>query len=563
MSDRSKISLPSQKARTRLWLVLPVAAVVVLGATWLLVGQEPAGAREPVTAGGPPMVRRLGEEQYKRSIQVIFGEEIEVPGRFDPPVREEGLIAIGGASAVVTQAGLEQNVARAQRIAAQVVSEERRDRYVQCELDPVDTFDEPCATDFFTRYGQLLFRRPVTEIELTVALEAARQATDTFESFYKGLEYGLVSQLVSPAFLYRIESTEPDPDSKGASRLDGYSLASRISFLLWDAPPDEELLTAAGKGELFKQETLQQQVDRMVASPRFEDGVRAFFWDNFGYDRFDGLVKDTALFPLFSPQLRNDAQEQSMRTIVDHLITQNRDYRELFTTNQTFLNRNLGSLFRVPVHVEEYGGWVPYTFEPEHHRAGLLTLPAFLMLDPSHEGRSSPTIRGKMVRELFLCQVVPPPPGDVNFDLVEDVSSPLKTARERLARHNEDPVCSGCHAVTDPIGLSYENYDAIGQYRTHENGAVIDASGNFEGVEFDEALGLQHALADSDALTSCLARRTYEYGVGRRLMASEFDWMDYIQASFADTGYRFVDLIRLVATSKAFRTVTPTSSSST
>ena len=147
------------------------------------------------------------------------------------------------------------------------------------------------------------------------------------------------------------------------------------------------------------------------------------------------------------------------------------------------MNRALASLYRVPLE-EQAGldGWVRYTFAEDDPRGGILTLAGFLMLDPTHEGRSSPTIRGKSVREFFLCQKVPLPPPNVDFSAVQNTGDLVhKTARERLSIHQENPACAGCHKITDPIGLSMENYDAIGAFRTHENGAPIDASGVFEG----------------------------------------------------------------------------------
>lgn len=559
MSDNLKNgTLASQQgvAKSKVMGLCAVIAVALI-TSWFFVKNEPSGIREPSMVGYPPTVRRLDEEQYIRSIHYIFGKDIDVPGRFDPPVREGGLMAIGSSGAVVTSAGLERNLARAQRIANQVMSEEKRQEYLPCEPEVINGFSEQCATDFFNKYGRLLFRRPVNEAELDIALVAAREATEVYQDFYKGMEHGLVSILISPAFMYRIESAEADPGEAGQHRLDAYSLASRISFLLWDAPPDEELLDIAESGKIFDHETLQGQFDRMVASPRFEEGVRAFFIDNFSYDRFHGLVKDSSIFPLFSPQLRDDAEEQSLRTIVNHLVVEGGDYRELFTTNKTFMNRNLGALFRVPVNVREYGEWVPYTFEEGQNRMGLLTLPAFLMLDPNHEGRSSPTIRGKVVREQYFCQAVPSPPGDVDFDSFESHDNPLKTARERLARHNEDPVCSGCHEVTDPIGLAFENWDAVGQFRTHENTALIDPSGNLEGVAFDDGIELQQVISENEALTRCLAQRVYEYGVGKPLRSQDFNWMDYTYGSFSDNDYNFIELLRHVAMSRAFRVVMP------
>lgn len=559
MSEKQEISGLGKIGSPMLFIGLAVLCAVIFGGWWFVEGRS-SGFDEPEVAGGAPTVRRLSENQYRNSIQYIFGDDIDVLGRFDPPVRVDGLLAIGDSSAVITPSGIERNLARAHRVASQVLSEEKRDRFLTCHLPIASEFNESCARDFLNTYGSQLMRRPLVDDELNLSLKISQEATEKVGDFYKGLEHGLVAYLISPAFMYRIETSEEDPEKPGSLRLDRYSLASRISFLLWDAPPDQELLGVAESGDIYSPQVLEEQIDRMMASPRFEEGMRAFFEDNFGYDRFEGLSKDASIFPLFSPQLRDDAREQSIRTIIHHLIVEHGDYRELFTTQKSFINRNLGALFRVPVNVGGHGSWTDYEFGPDSNRAGILTLPGFLMLDASHEGRSSPTIRGKTVRELFLCQIVPPPPGDVNFDIVEDTSSPMRTARERLVRHNEDPVCSGCHEVTDPIGLAYENYDAIGQFRTHENSALIDPSGNFEGVPFDNAIDLQVALIANRELTKCIAKRTYEYGVGRSVQSGEFEWMDYIHQKFSDNGYRFTDLLKLVVTSKAFQAVERTAS---
>lgn len=540
---------------------LAVVAWVFLGPQFSGRNKLAGGLEEPVSRGGAAKVRRLSEAQYKRTIENIFGADIKVPGRFDPPVREDGLLAIGSSSATVTASGLEQNLARAEDIAKQVTSPELRSKYLKCNAEPATSFNDACASQFLNEYGRLLFSRPLTDDEKNVALAAAKEASNTLNDFYKGLQYGLMAELISPAFIYRVESSEPDPDNKGANRLDAYSLASRISFFLWDAPPDAELLDAAANGDLFRQDTLRLQVDRMVGSPHFIGGVRAFFGDMYGFEQFVSLGKDTVLYPRFSTQLRDDAEEQIMRTIIDLLVTQGGDYNKLFTTQTTFLNRNLASLFRLPVDTNSADGWVRYTFTEADHRAGLLTLPGFLMLDTSHEGRSSPTIRGKSIREFFLCQEVPPPPGNVNFDIVENTNSPLRTARERLVVHTKDPVCAGCHAVTDPVGLSFENYDPIGQFRSKENEVVIDASGSFDGIDFNDAIGLQRAMTESGNLASCVARRAYEYGVGRRIDSTEQKLMNYFNKAFAGNGYKFVDLMRLIATSKAFQSVTPNTSS--
>jgi hypothetical protein len=536
--------------------VLKIAGVVL--AAWVTVWGAGVIAREPdepATSGGPATFRRLNEVQYKRSIDDIFGAGIKIPGRFEPPLRDEGLLAIGSSKATLTPSGFEQDELRAREISGQVLAEDRRKTVMPCQPQTSNAFDESCASQFIAKYGRLLFRRPLSDTETTSIMTVAQTAADKSGDFYKGLQSGLARLLVSPEFLFRVERTEPNPEGSATQRLDDYSLAARISFLLWDAPPDEALLDAAANGELRQQDGVRRQVDRMIASPRFEQGVRAFFADMFAYDEFDGLAKDQSLFPKYTSQLARDAQEQSLRTIVDLLVTRKGDYRDLFTTKNTFLNRNLGSLYKVPVDNAAFDGWMPYTFKSEDNHAGILTLAAFLMLDPEHEGKTSPTIRGKNIRELFLCQKVPQPPGNVDFSKFNDPKNPNATVRERLTAHRDNPTCAGCHSIMDPIGLAMENYDALGTYRTRERGVPIDASGTLEGKTFKDLIGLEKVLHDSSTVTSCVAERAYEYGVGRTVAASERDWLKYTDQRFAEDHYQFPALMRRIATSKAFRTI--------
>ena len=180
------------------------------------------------------------------------------------------------------------------------------------------------------------------------------------------------------------------------------------------------------------------------------------------------------------------------------------------------------------------------------------------MLDPTHEGRSSPTIRGKSVRELLLCQPVPQPPPNVNFAIVQDVTNPLyKTARQRLIAHKENPACAGCHALTDPIGLSLENYDAVGNFRSHENDALIDASGTFDGKPYTGLIGLSQRLRESPDVPSCVVQRAFEYGVGRTASGDDTAWLEYAIRQFAADRYKFPALMRQVATSAALRAAGP------
>ena len=528
-----------------------VVALGLAGGAFLLWGEK-----EPATSGGEVAFKRLSEDQYARSIESAFGEGIDIPGRFDPPRREAGLMAIGNGRVVVSRSGFEQAELRGRKIAAQLMSEKHRNDFITCELSEGQHFNEACARSFFERYGKLLYRRALTADELSSVVAVAQAAAEVKADFYQGMERGLSRLLVSPNFLFVSESINPESISDGVASLDDYSLATRISFLLWDAPPDQQLLDAVEAGELRSKSGIQKQVDRLIASPKFEQGVRAFFIDMFGYEQFQGLTKEQAIFPMYSSQLAEDAKEQTLRTIIDLLVTNEGDYRDLFTSKKTFLNRRLSALYSVAAPEAAVEDWAPYEFSDDDPRAGIFTQAAFLMLDPTHEGRTSPTIRGKAIREFYLCQHVPPPPPAVDFKLVQDTQNAMhKTARERLRVHAEVPTCAGCHAITDPIGLAMENYDAIGSYRTLENGAHIDASGTFEGFAYNNALELQTLLRESPAVTDCLTSRAYEYGVGRPINSGEREWLSYLREKFAEGSYKLAPLMKDIAMSNAFRTV--------
>jgi hypothetical protein len=298
----------------------------------------------------------------------------------------------------------------------------------------------------------------------------------------------------------------------------------------------------------------------MMASPRVEAGVRAFFVDNFGFDEFETLTKDTALFPKFSAQAAEDAQEQTLKTIVDLVVTNGGDYRDIFTTRKTFLTQELAAIYKVPITVDTPNGspekWESYEFKSDSPYAGILTQVAFTGLH-SPPGRSSATVRGKAVREVLLCQKVPAPPGNVNFNLVQDTNNPnYKTARQRLTAHATEAMCTGCHKIMDPIGLALENFDGAGAYRLRENGADIDVKGTIDGIAFNGAADLGHAIHDNPSAPNCLVDRLSAYAVGHDVK-SDSPWIQALRKSFSGSGYRMPALMRQIALSDAFYVVAP------
>lgn len=552
-------SVPRTSSRVAKVLLAASASLLLLGlgaggddAQAGSVGAAPSAA--PVAAPAAParsqiVMRRLTEGQYRQSITDIFGQDIQISERFEPDPRRDGLIAIGVANTAIGAAGFERYDSAAREIAAQVTGARHRRALVGCESGSTAAASEACAREFLARTGRLLFRRPIDGVELDRFASIHKTAAAQKKDFYAGLSAALATMLVSPQYLFRIERAVPDGNEMS---LDDWSIASRLSFLIWNAPPDNLLLSAAERGELRTSAGLLRQAERLLVSPRFEAGVSAFFADMLALDSLAGIQKDSAIYPRFNSRLALDAREQTLRTIAYALVRRNEDYRSLFTSRRTFMSRSLGLLYAEPVSAAQ--GWEIRELGRDDPRVGILAQPAFLMAH-SHPGISSPTLRGAAIRELLLCQRVPAPPGNVDFTLFQNTKDTvLRTARQRLDAHNENPVCAGCHKLTDPLGLPLEGFDGTGGMRTEENGSPLDLGGQHAGRNYTAAAGLGAALGADPALVSCMAERLYAYGTGHSTDAAG-KWSEAVQARFEPQGsLRMRDLIRaLVQDARFFR----------
>ena len=509
---------------------------------------------EPENSASPLRIRLMTGQQYSNTIGQIFGTDISdsVAPPLPPLTRTDGLLASGAAFVGVTSDQIQQIQQAAASIAAKVVDEYHRDFLLSCEPVSDAAADSACAGEILKQTGRLLYRRPLGESKVAELTAIADAAADQTEDFYEGLAIALESMLISPDVVFIIDSAEEDPEHPGEARLDAYSLASRLSFFLWNSAPDDALLQAAESGELQTKDGLDRSVSRMLLSSRLEDGVRAFFDDMMAFDEFASLAKDPLVYPMVTGATLADAREQTLRTVIDHVITRGEDYRDLFTTRKTFMSMSLAVVYGTPT----TNGWVPYEFPEDSFRRGLLTQVSFLA-SHSHAVRSSPTLRGKALRELFLCQKVPPPPPDVDFSALEDAGD-VATARERLKVHNTNPSCAGCHLITDPMGLALENFDGAGRYRETENGAALDVSGELDGTEYDNVLGLSQALRDHPKLPYCLVNRMYSYGTGGPVsLRYDRAVLDHFTERFAGHGFKVPDLLRDIALSQGFSRVRP------
>ena len=529
-------------------------SLALIGAAAAFTAATTAVAADMQTVG----MRRISPDQYRQIITDVFGADVKIGGRFEPDRRESGLLALGSAKISVTQTGLEQYDAMARSVAADVL---KTKGLVPCKPAAENAADDACATKFFSHVGRLLYRRPITEGELKAQVGAANAGAAKLKNFYGGVELSLAAMLASPQFLYRRETAEADPSKPGEYRLDAFSKASKLSFMLWNSAPDMQLLASAESGELNTPKGFTKQLDRMLASPRLEEGARAFFSDMFAFDDFAMLAKDAKIYPQFSLEVNRDAAEETLRSVVDLLITRRGDYRDIFTTKRTFLTPVLASVYAVPLPRTdlvngEPDAWVPYEYPADDPRAGILMHISFVALH-SHAGRSSPTIRGKALREIMLCQKVPDPPGNVNFTVVQDTTNPLyKTARERVTAHATEAMCTGCHKLTDPMGLALENMDGAGGFRLEENGKKIDTTGIMDGAKFNNGAELGKVVHDSPAASRCIVNRVASYALGKPMSSGNAEYLKSLEQNFAKDGYRIPDLLRTIALSDEFSRVT-------
>jgi hypothetical protein len=533
-----------QPGRPRGLLALLLATLLVVAAC---DGQQVA---EPSPQATQQRSRLLTAAQYHNSIADLFGDDIAagVISPIPPMPRRGGLRAAGAASIGLTSDQLAQIQSAAGSIAEKVVDENHRDFLLPCRPDNPGSAAPDCAGSYLAEVLPLLYRRPVDAAQLAALVAVAGEAATQLEDFYAGLALALETALISPEFLFISDRAEADPAHPGAQRLDAWSLASRLSFLLWNGPPDAPLLQAAQRGDLDTPAGLAGELERMLASPRLERGMRAFFDDMLHFEVFDSLAKDASVYPMVTGTTLEQAREQTLRTVIDHLLTRRGDYRDLMTTRSSFMSPALAVVYGVPAPP----GWVAHEFPADGPRRGLLTQVSFLAAH-SHAVRSSPTLRGKALREVFLCQSVPPPPPNVDFSALEE-NEHARTARERLVVHNSNPSCAGCHLIMDPMGLALENFDGAGQYRVTENGAPLDVSGELDGREFDDVRGLSEAMYGHPKLAACLVERLYTYATGGPLdPAADRPALDRLETAFVTAGHRLPPLLRDLALNPSFR----------
>ncbi len=504
---------------------------------------SPPDIELPPFAPAAPKMRRLARVEYENSIHDIFGDYVTI-GDLEPDTPVNGFTSIGNAQISTSRSGVEKYETAALSIAAQVLRSPARINLIDCV--PQDFIDGPCATSFIASIGPRLFRRPLTEVEVqtytTVAMAGMRDLGD----FWLGLEMGLAGLLQSPHFLYRTEWGDLTAGTE-KRRLTSYEVASRLSYFMWASTPDQLLLAAAADGSLDTDEGIRTQVERMLRNPRSIRGLRTM-WDEFLQMRpLATKVKDPGLFPEFDGELAAAMREETLR-VIEHFMHADADFREIFSTRMTFVNARLAALYDLDVSPPGTE-WQQVELAEDGLRRGILGHASFLA-GHAHAALTSPTHRGLFVRQSLLCLPIPPPPP--NIDLTIEPAQAGETLRDKLSVHMESPGCSGCHLLMDPIGFGFENFDALGRYRTKDNGVIVDATGDLDGESFTHAGELADLVATNPSISSCMVRKIYRHALGHVEGDSEEVLIRDLENNWKNGGFRFRELLYALVTSEGF-----------
>ena len=412
----------------------------------------------------------------------------------------------------------------------------------------VDDSARECLTPFIQR----AFRGPVRPDEVEPYVQLVELSCKRGDSFYLAMKHAITAVLVSPRFLFRVESPPEDwkpKENETEVRLSQYQLATRLSYFLWSSTPDERLLEDANRNKL-KDDHLRWTVRRMVQDKRSDSLASEFASQWLGLRNLDTHEPDTEeTFAGFDPTLK-DAMKRETELLFLHVVRNNLSVAELLTADYTFLNQALGKHYGVSAKGSNFQ-LVSLESTP---RRGLLSHASMLTMT-SESTRTSPVKRGKWILENVLGTPPPDPPANVPALEETKVADENASLREQLEIHRESPACASCHRVMDQLGFGLEQFDAIGRYRESENGQTVDASGVLPGGrKFQGAAELSAMLGktERESFAKTIVHRLLTFALGRELKPSDRCVVDEIVNKAKEGDYRFIDLVQAIVDSRPF-----------
>ena len=418
-------------------------------------------------------------------------------------------------------------------------------------LPPDDATPEVVAENL-QRLAERAWRRPVKKEELDQYLQSYRTEREAGEKMADAYRVALQGVMTSRHFIYLVEG---DPVVR--ERLTAWELASRLSYLLWSSMPDEGLFTAARAGTL-NGEGLRKEVDRMLADRKTGRFIDDYARQWLQLHRLGMFVPDKKLYPTYDAWLETSMRAEPVEFFRE-IFGKNLPLTSLIDSDWTMANARLCDFYGLPG--PKVGGFERVSLKPEDHRGGLLTMGAVLGLT-SDGTRHRPVHRGVWLSETILGKTPPPPPANVPAIEPNPPKDPKATLRDKLAAHAKDVNCAACHAKIDPLGFAWDNYDAIGQWRTREKvpagvgedplvnpaGAMPDGRAFKDANEFKRLL-----LEDRDKVARAFIEHLCTYGLRRSMAFDDQDDLKAIQAVAKQNDYRIRDIVRAVAMSELMR----------
>jgi mono/diheme cytochrome c family protein len=397
----------------------------------------------------------------------------------------------------------------------------------------------PCARKIMATLLRRAYRRPITDGDLETPLSFYQRRRNSNGTFEAGIESALQFILTSPEFLFRFEPDPADLAVGSAYRLGDVALASRLAFFLWSSPPDDELINLASQGKLHQHAVLQQQVKRMLADDRSDALVDNFAEQWLFLRNLKNSSPDIQIFPDFDDNLRQAMREET-KLFFQSIVREDRSVMDLLNADYTFVNERLARHYGIP---DIYGSQFRRVALTSENRRGLLGQASILTVT-SYPNRTSPVQRGKWILTNLLGIPPTPPPPNVPA-LKENGNGKPLSLRERMEQHRADAVCAGCHKVMDPIGFALENFDAVGQWRTMDDGSPIDPSGTlYNGTKVDGPVALRKMLSDHpDVFVGVMTEKLLTYALGRGVEYYDMAAVRKIVAEAGADDFRFSALV--------------------
>jgi len=506
----------------------------------------------PAFAPAPGMLRRLTRTQFRNALKDVFGYTVDV-STLDADSWDANFATVGAAVVVTSDQGAEQYGTAVESAVDVVFSDAtKRSSFLGCT--PTGKSGDTCLRGYIQKLGQRAWRRQLSSAELDGFGTLATNAATTLGSATDGARWATVALFESPNFLYRPEFGAST--SSGGMRFTDYEMAGRLSFLLWNSLPDQTLLDQAAAGMLSTADGIKTAATRMLGTTAGREAVGNFAEEYLRLDRVATQAKDPSLFPEYGANLQAAMVRDVRDTWASVVFDDKASVMSLFTTPKVVVNADLAALYGLDKTGLTSTTFKTMTLPASGPRAGLLSKAA-LLSEFANQQSGSPTLRGKFIRESLLCQTVPPPPPGVNLAAVDAPTDTPMTKRQRLEIHRAAASCAGCHALMDPLGLPLESFDAIGKYRTTDNGLPVDPTSTFDGQDIADSLGLGMSASQSVSVAQCLVRKFYAYAVGHEERDVDGSVLNALAKEFNASGFDMRDLILAVVTSDAFATVAP------